>query len=489
MNKLLILFIFLFNSIAYGCAMCATTVPKVNVYTTVTAKKNSTNFDIQWKFHEAFNEALKPYDTNDNGTFEKKERDNILQSIVIYVKPIHYLTNLEFLHKNKPFEEYFIEPIKTNFEKLFFEDNKEMVFHYNFDLDFVLQKDHKLSISFYDGGGNFDFNLKDVVLKDYTEFKAIVPKFYETFIFFYEEFENDIKNKQEKEIPDILQPQNLNEKELTKLTETANQQEITLMDLLSEELTQIKLKLEAILQDIKDNNTISSYVWLLFFSFIYGVLHAVGPGHGKSLVASYFINQNKSYFKAFSISALIGVVHTFSAFILTLIVYYVIGLIFSSALVDIEQMATKVSAIIIIAIALYLIYKKYIKTTQKIQFHTIENDSLIKTTPNMHKPTSDCGCSGCQTTTTDLGVILAAGIIPCPGTVTIFLFTMGLGIYFVGFLSAVFMSIGMSLVIYFTALASLKFRKSTSNNTTLVKILEYGSLVFILFLGLILLLV
>jgi ABC-type nickel/cobalt efflux system permease component RcnA len=84
-------------------------------------------------------------------------------------------------------------------------------------------------------------------------------------------------------------------------------------------------------------------------------------------------------------------------------------------------------------------------------------------------------------------VIISAGIVPCPGTVTIFLFTISLGIYFVGFLSAVFMSLGMSLIIFITAYLSSKVRSTASSNQTMIKLFEYGSLVFILSLGIMLL--
>ncbi|MEA3315452.1 MAG: DUF1007 domain-containing protein, partial [Campylobacterota bacterium] len=92
-----------------------------------------------------------------------------------------------------------------------------------------------------------------------------------------------------------------------------------------------------------------------------------------------------------------------------------------------------------------------------------------------------------KTHSTDAGVILAAGIIPCPGTVTIFIFTMSLGIYFVGFLSAIFMSLGMSLIIFISAFLTIKIKQQTNTNNNIKKIFEYGSLLFILFLGIILL--
>jgi len=51
------------------------------------------------------------------------------------------------------------------------------------------------------------------------------------------------------------------------------------MEKFSQKLRELKELLEATLQDIKENNSISSYLWLLLFSLRYGVLHAIGPGH------------------------------------------------------------------------------------------------------------------------------------------------------------------------------------------------------------------
>jgi ABC-type nickel/cobalt efflux system permease component RcnA len=248
-------------------------------------------------------------------------------------------------------------------------------------------------------------------------------------------------------------------------------EEKTFLDRLGEQLDIYKEKIETLLKDIKENNSIVSYIWLLLFSFLYGTLHALGPGHGKSLVGAYFLSENRSVSKAAFISTMIGVVHTFSAFIMTLVVYYLFSVLFSNFFLDVEQVTAKISAIIIITIAIYMIYKK-IKQNKK---HEHGNHS--------------CGCGGCQSKATDFGVILSAGIVPCPGTVTIFLFTFGLGIVFVGFLSAIAMSIGMSLVIFITAYLSSKVRKSSESNSGLVKFFEYGSLVFILILGFVLLFV
>jgi len=241
-----------------------------------------------------------------------------------------------------------------------------------------------------------------------------------------------------------------------------------------------------LLEEIKEDQNPTAYFWLLFFSLLYGVIHAIGPGHGKSLVAAYFLGNNRSIAKAFSVSALIGVVHTFSAFLLTFTIYYVLNTYMENHFENIEAMTTKISAVIIILIALYLLYKRIPKRPKpKPALPQSFSWSPTKTeAPHEHS----CGCGACQTESTDIGVILSAGIIPCPGTVTIFIFTLSLGVYWVGLLSAIFMSIGMSLIIFIAAYLSLSIRKTSMGSERLRKILDYGSLVFIFALGVLLLL-
>ena len=261
----------------------------------------------------------------------------------------------------------------------------------------------------------------------------------------------------------------------------------SIMDTLRGALATLKEYITNLLTDIKDNNNLASYFWLLLLSFAYGIIHALGPGHGKSLVASYFLSKDRSIMKAFNISLMIGVVHTFSAFLLTFTIYYVLKSVLSEYFNDVETMAIKASAVVIIVIAAYLIAQKFKKPKIKA-FSIGDQQSFVKIPSNQHIDTSACGCNACKTTSTDIGVILAAGIIPCPGTITIFIFTFGLGIYFVGFLSAIWMSLGMSFIIFLAAYLSIKVKSKTNSNPIIKKVLEYGSLVFILSLGLMLLL-
>ncbi len=479
--KFLVLISALFHSVLFACSICVTDVPQVIVNVEVKAEETKTHFDIKWNFHKTFTNSLTQYDLNDNNKFEENEKLMIKESLVDYLNKFHYLTDIEYKQHKKQTNTQYIKNITQITSNLLFTE-EGMTFHYTFELAFILKNNHNLFIGFNDEGGNFSFTLQNILLKNYPNSYSLnkdlissTIKLSDSSIPIEEVFEKE-GLEDDLEISEIIP---LKKPDL--IAET------TYIEILSEKLNHLKNNLKLILEDIKTNNSLLSYLWLLFFSFLYGILHAIGPGHGKSLVSSYFLQQNSSYIKALSVSSLIGVVHTFSAFILTLVVYHGVGFIFNSTIVNVEQISTKVSATIIIFIALYLLYKKIFSSKNTMTFTKITQQPHIGIQKVTHIQSLNCACSGCKTTSTDLGIILAAGIIPCPGTVTIFLFTMSLGIYFVGFLSALFMSLGMSLVIFITAIISVKIRQTTVSNSSLIKVLEYGSLFFILILGVLLL--
>ena len=85
-------------------------------------------------------------------------------------------------------------------------------------------------------------------------------------------------------------------------------------------------------------------------------VHSLGSGHGKTLVASYFLSNEKSYSKALFISMAIGFIHTFSAFLLTLVVYFMVNTFLAQFLNNTVFYTTKISALIIF-IALFLSIK------------------------------------------------------------------------------------------------------------------------------------
>lgn len=454
-GKLLVIGLF-FQINSFSCALCKIDIPNVHIKTIITPQKENTKVEINWSFDEKFVSSLQQYDTNKNTIFDNDEQQLIKKDLIEYLVRFNYLTQIAYLQKEYKITEKELQKIQNVETSLLFQ-NGAMSFQYIFTLPIIPKDGYKLVINFSDLGNNFNFIVRDVIVKNYNGKKSLKVNASKTEILFdeYIPSKNDVN---------IM---------------VVKAKAPTPLEQLSLQLQTYKVTMEGLIEDIKKTNSLLSYSWLLFFSFLYGVLHAIGPGHGKSLVGAYFLSENHSTKKAFTISMLIGVVHTFSAFLLTLTIYFVLNMLFANIFSDIEKVATKVSGGVIVLIALYLLYKKY-TYKKKMTF------SVHQPIPQVHQNHSSCGCGACSTNSTDLGVILSAGIVPCAGTVSVFLFTMGLGVYFVGFLSAIFMSLGMSFVIFITAYLSQNIRNKGASNGKLLKIFEYGSLVFILFLGMML---
>ncbi len=249
---------------------------------------------------------------------------------------------------------------------------------------------------------------------------------------------------------------------------------------LTQILHNLSIKLGVLLTQIKDRDSLAPIFVFLLISFAYGFVHASGPGHGKTLVASYFSSTDKGYKKAIFIALMIAAVHTFSALLVTLVGYFALSAVFSVAIVNTTSILTKISGIVIVALGIYFLYNK-IKHYRSLR----KPKSQWSITPSTHS----CSCAACKSKdSSELALILSAGIVPCPGTITVFLFAITLGLYFVGFLSAVAMSLGMGTVIAITAALSVKIRKSVNSRfSKLVAMLDFGAVAVIILLGILLL--
>lgn len=460
MKRALLLLALLFN-ISYGCATCMLMVPtsEIDVKLQVEGKKLK-NIHFVWNFSDSYTQSIySQYDKNYNGVLDPKESQYVMSAMLAYLKPKNMLSSVSYTDDSME-EAVKLEPIYKNFDITVIDDF--MIFSYDGAVQKELIESSQLSLSFEDDKGYFAFVMSELSVEgSELEFEKNLYLFTGSILF---SKLSTTKTVQE------------DERVIEKKSITFKEKEIPEKSYLLESIEKIK----GLFISIKDEKNPMTYLVLLFFAFVYGVIHAMGPGHGKTLVASYFLANERSYSKALFISLAIGVVHTFSAFILTLIIYFTLSTLLSQFMDDALFYTTKVSAFIIIAIALYLLYKKYTLYKKLSKFSFTTSPTHI----------ASCGCSSCKVdkNSTDIALIISAGIIPCPGTTTLFIFAISTGLFYAGFISALVMSLGMSSVIYVSALLSTLVReKALHSSERLKKYLEYLSLLFILILGAVLL--
>lgn len=190
------------------------------------------------------------------------------------------------------------------------------------------------------------------------------------------------------------------------------------------------------IRNINDENIYTSSLLVLGIAFLYGLIHAAGPGHGKALVAFYFSTNKNSYSHAFKLGYLISVIHAISALILTFGIYYILKGMFRQNFNHFSNITMQISAGMIILVGLYIIFSSYLLRDQK--------EKAVNTKKNKYF------------------LALSAGIVPCPGVMTIVLFCIMLKQYVLGIFAAITMSIGMGLTISVVGILSILFNKKTN---------------------------
>ncbi len=164
---------------------------------------------------------------------------------------------------------------------------------------------------------------------------------------------------------------------------------------------------------------------LMALSLIYGVVHAIGPGHGKSIVCSYFISRRGTIKQAFLFGNMITAMHIFSAVVIVLGLSWVVGSANIMAFHSVEGRLEKISYAMIMLIGTFLLVR-----------------TIHEWLTGGHEESHECAPA---TTRSMLSLALATGLMPCPGAALILLFTLSLNIFWAGLLAMIPLALGMGL--------------------------------------------
>jgi ABC-type nickel/cobalt efflux system permease component RcnA len=80
---------------------------------------------------------------------------------------------------------------------------------------------------------------------------------------------------------------------------------------------------------IKDGRSSSAVLLAMLIAFAYGVLHAIGPGHGKAVILGYFLARNGSIRRGLRMGAQIALLHVISAVVIVLVVRWLLAVTFA----------------------------------------------------------------------------------------------------------------------------------------------------------------
>ncbi len=170
-----------------------------------------------------------------------------------------------------------------------------------------------------------------------------------------------------------------------------------------------------------DDGNVAPMLLIFLLSFGYGVVHAIGPGHGKALVAGYLLANPSKRAHVFQIGFLIAIVHALSALVVTLVATYLIQISAMKFFRQVNPPLFQISGALIVLMGCWLLYDVW------------RSRKMTKESVRPQK--------------SRFGVVVLAGVVPCPGVITLCFFAITLGHITIGMIAAVFMSLGMGLTI------------------------------------------
>jgi ABC-type nickel/cobalt efflux system permease component RcnA len=269
----------------------------------------------------------------------------------------------------------------------------------------------------------------------------------------------------------------------------------------------------------------SRQLWsLIGVSFVYGIFHAAGPGHGKAVISSYMIANETELKRGVLISFLSAFVQGAVAILVTAAGFLILRGT-TITMTDASKWLEVASFGLIMLFGLYLLYRKLksllfrpalalapagldLASAGGMSFreglnhghrhgpglnhpHAHKAGEVCEVCGHAHVPSVDM-VSGDKFSLADAWTaIMAVGLRPCSGAIFVLTFAFLNGLYLGGVLSVLAMSVGTAITVSILATiavtakdTALKFAGEGSTGLVIGNVLEVLAAVFITLFGL-----
>jgi nickel/cobalt transporter (NicO) family protein len=193
-----------------------------------------------------------------------------------------------------------------------------------------------------------------------------------------------------------------------------------------------------------------SALFLILISFLYGVFHAAGPGHGKVVLTTYLLAHGPEVRRGIAMASATALMQGFTAVVL------VYGLIFITGWLPSEtrnavSWTERFSFFLVAAVGLYLLLRGIHGTRVALRKDLVEEEH----DPHDIQPEQIKQAKNWRAI---LGVVFAVGIRPCSGAVLLLIFAHAMHIHWAGVAAVVAMSIGTAITVSTLALLAVNAR-------------------------------
>lgn len=244
---------------------------------------------------------------------------------------------------------------------------------------------------------------------------------------------------------------------------------------IAEEQKVLREKLTAAISAMKSGDW--DAIWkFLAICLVYGMLHALGPGHGKSIVVGYFIARRGRWRQGVALGAGITVTHTMSAVLLLLILYAIFKATvfnaFETGRIGIER--ASYALIMLTGVLLVVLAIRDVIKSRKGCGCAARDDaakaSAAEGTVALVGVSQNRALPPIARWREIIGVAAVTGIVPCPAVALIVLFCLLNSMVALSLLGALVICIGMTITNVAFGIAAVAFRKGIDKGSAHTRI-------------------
>jgi ABC-type nickel/cobalt efflux system permease component RcnA len=195
---------------------------------------------------------------------------------------------------------------------------------------------------------------------------------------------------------------------------------------------------------------------LVLVSFLYGIFHAAGPGHGKAVLTTYLLTHGREVRRGIAMASATALTQGVTAVIL------VYGLILAAGWLPRDTHSAvdwteRLSFLLVTGVGLFLLWHgvrgiwRSLRKRSSAEPTECLCDSIEEIQPDQIKQAKNWRAF--------LGVVLAVGLRPCSGAVLILIFAHAMHIHWAGIAAVAAMSLGTAITVSTLALLAINARR------------------------------
>jgi nickel/cobalt transporter (NicO) family protein len=247
--------------------------------------------------------------------------------------------------------------------------------------------------------------------------------------------------------------------------------------------------LAAMIRAAKANGTAP---WgLIGVSFVYGIFHAAGPGHGKAVISSYLVANEETWRRGIALSFASAVLQSLTARLM-----WIKGRGFLAALRRVKTASTPAVPGANFGYDHRGHHHVQVCAHQRAHRHARDDDDEPDVLPwgHEHGPEPQ-DLAGPQGWRHGLAAIVSVGLRPCSGAIIVLVFALAQGLFWAGIASTFVMGLGTAITVAAAATLAVGARalakrlasKPAGYGSVVVRGLEFGAAGLVLLFGVLLL--